>query len=196
MRQISSCKYCENFSLKTLHAKLAGFDRESAILSRRSGGLLPPRSLGLDFGCRARGFAFMHLADTKFFRFRSRITRHFPPSGQEAQPSPAYTELVDVLPHATEKEEESFSRLVGLRRTAKTYLSISKMLSSNCATLATKGTSRSTGHFPSLATVEDKRHSRFSPRRVAAGCRQCTRGKGRPALSLHQYLLPLPLRPH
>ncbi len=62
---------------------------------------------------------------------------------------------------------------------AKTYLSISEMLSStNCATLTARGTSRSTGHFPLLATVEGKRYSRFSPRRFAAGCRQCTRSKG------------------
>ncbi len=27
-----------------------------------------------------------------------------PPSGQEAQPSPAYTELVEVLAHAIEKQ--------------------------------------------------------------------------------------------
>ncbi len=58
------------------------------------------------------------------------------------------------------------------------------MLSStNCAILAARDVLRSAGHFPSSATVEGKRHFRFSPLRVAAGCRHCTRGKGRPALS-------------
>ncbi len=33
---ISNCKYCENFTLKTLHARLSFFDRESAVLPRRS----------------------------------------------------------------------------------------------------------------------------------------------------------------
>ncbi len=33
---ISNCKYCENFILKTLHARLAFFDRESGFLPRRA----------------------------------------------------------------------------------------------------------------------------------------------------------------
>ncbi len=33
---ISNCKYCNNFTLKTLHARLAFFDRESAVLPRRT----------------------------------------------------------------------------------------------------------------------------------------------------------------
>ncbi len=33
---ISNCKYCKNFTLKTLRAKLAVFDRESAVLPRRA----------------------------------------------------------------------------------------------------------------------------------------------------------------
>ncbi len=33
---ISNCKYCENFTLKSLHARLAVFDRESAVLPRRA----------------------------------------------------------------------------------------------------------------------------------------------------------------
>ncbi len=45
------------------------------------------------------------------------------------------------------------------------------MLSSaNCAILSA-GISRSAGHFPSSVAVEGKRHFRFSPLRVAAGCR-------------------------
>ncbi len=82
------------------------------------------------------------------------------------------------------QEEESFPCLVGSRRTAKAYLSISKMLSStNCAILAAGSASRSTDHFPSSATVEGKRHFRFSPLRVAADFRHCTHGKWRPAFS-------------
>ncbi len=82
------------------------------------------------------------------------------------------------------QEEESFPCLVGSRRTAKAYLSISEMLSStNCAILAAGSASRSTDHFPSSATVEGKRHFRFSPLRVAADFRHCTRGKWRPAFS-------------
>ncbi len=38
-------------------------------------------------------------------------------------------------------------------------------------------------HFPSSSTVEGTRHLRFSPHRVAAGCRHCACGKGHPALS-------------
>ncbi len=58
------------------------------------------------------------------------------------------------------------------------------MLSStNCTILAASDISRSTGHFPSSATVGGKRHFRFSALIVAAGCRYCTCGKGRPALS-------------
>ncbi len=84
----------------------------------------------------------------------------------------------------TYQEKESFPRLVGLRRTAKAYLSISEMLSStNCAILAAGNVSRSAGHFLSSAAVESKRHFRFSPLRVAAGCRLCTREKGCSALS-------------
>ncbi len=49
-------------------------------------------------------------------------------------------------------------------------------------TLRTSGPHHST-FFPSSAAVEGKRHFRFSPLRVAAGCRLCTREKGRPALS-------------
>ncbi len=33
---ISNCKYCENFTLKTLRARLTVFDRESAVLPRRA----------------------------------------------------------------------------------------------------------------------------------------------------------------
>ncbi len=33
---ISNCKYCNNFTLKTLHARLAVFDRESAVLPCRA----------------------------------------------------------------------------------------------------------------------------------------------------------------
>ncbi len=33
---ISNCKYCENFKLKTLHARLTVFDRESDVLPRRA----------------------------------------------------------------------------------------------------------------------------------------------------------------
>ncbi len=43
--------------------------------------------------------------------------------------------------------------------------------------------SRSADHFPSSSTVEGTRHLRFSPHRVAAGCRHCACGKGHPALS-------------
>ncbi len=60
------------------------------------------------------------------------------------------------------------------------------MLSSTiCAILATGNVLRSAGHFPSSAAVEGKRHFRFSPLRVAAGCRLCTRKKGRVGLSPH-----------
>ncbi len=81
------------------------------------------------------------------------------------------------------QEKESFPRLVGSRRTAKAYLSKSEMLfSTNYAILAAGNVSRSTGHFPSSAAVEGKRHFRFSPIKVAAGCRLYTREKGSPAL--------------
>ncbi len=33
---ISNCKYCENFPLKTLRARLMVFDRESAVLPRHA----------------------------------------------------------------------------------------------------------------------------------------------------------------
>ncbi len=60
------------------------------------------------------------------------------------------------------------------------------MLSSaNCAILAAGNVWRSTGHFPSSAAVEGKRHFRFSPLRVATGCRLRTRKKERPGLSPH-----------
>ncbi len=55
----------------------------------------------------------------------------------------------------------------------------------NCAILAAGNVSRSAGHFPSSADIEGKRHFRFSPLRVAAGCRLCTRETGRPAPSPH-----------
>ncbi len=45
--------------------------------------------------------------------------------------------------------------------------------------------SRSAGDFPSSAAVGGKRHFKFSPLRVATGCRLCTLEKGRPGLSLH-----------
>ncbi len=51
--------------------------------------------------------------------------------------------------------------------------------------LAAGCASRSAGYFPSSATVEGKRHFRFSLLRVAAGCRHCTHRKGCPALSPH-----------
>ncbi len=58
------------------------------------------------------------------------------------------------------------------------------MLSSDyCAILAAGNVSRSACHFPSSAAVEGKRHFRFSPLRVAAGCRLCTREKGHVGLS-------------
>ncbi len=60
------------------------------------------------------------------------------------------------------------------------------MLSSaNCAILAAGNVWRSAGHFPSSAAVEGKRHFRFSPLRVATGCRLRTRKKERPGLSPH-----------
>ncbi len=50
---ISNCKYCENFTLKSLHARLAVFDRESAVLPppllRR-----PPSSVKPQPGVRRR----------------------------------------------------------------------------------------------------------------------------------------------
>ncbi len=54
--RISNCKYCENFTLKTLLDSqfLIGICRSS--LPHRSGGLLPMRSSGLEFGCGARGY--------------------------------------------------------------------------------------------------------------------------------------------
>ncbi len=71
------------------------------------------------------------------------------------------------------QEKESFPRLVGSWRTAKSYLSISEMLSSaKCAILAAGNVLRSAGHFPSSAAVEGK-----------SCCRLCTCEKGRPALS-------------
>ncbi len=52
------------------------------------------------------------------------------------------------------------------------------MLSSaNCTILAAGNVSKSAGHFISSVAVEGKRHFRFSPLRVAAGCRLCTREK-------------------
>ncbi len=57
-------------------------------------------------GCQAVSFGmddilFTAASDSEDFGTASLDT--LPPSGQEAQPSPAYTELVDVLAHATEK---------------------------------------------------------------------------------------------
>ncbi len=86
--------------------------------------------------------------------------------------------------------------LVRSRRTAKVYLSISEMLFyTNCAILAAGNVSRSVGHFPSSADIEGKRHFRFSPLRVAAGCRY-TRDGTSSAFAPRQYSLPSPLQPH
>ncbi len=76
------------------------------------------------------------------------------------------------------QEKDTSPHLVGSGRTAKAYLSISEMLSSaNCTILAAGNVSKSAGHFISSVAVEGKRHFRFSPLRVAAGCRLCTREK-------------------
>ncbi len=139
---ISNCKYCENFTLKTLRARLAVFDRESAILPRRAAPeasslreaeawssdaeleameseqfslSLPPspgrhRTISpVEFsrGCLApspeareavsfglEDILYTAASDTEDFGAASLDV--LPPSGQEARPSPAYTELVEV----------------------------------------------------------------------------------------------------
>ncbi len=143
---ISNCKYCKNFTLKTLDF----WPRICRSSSRRgSGGLLPLWSHGLEFGGGARGHGewavftfspsiawasphkfsgpvFSRLSCTQpwghgtpfpsvwriFYIPLASDSEDFgaasldvlPPSGQEALPSPAYTELVDVLARVTEKQ--------------------------------------------------------------------------------------------
>ncbi len=146
---ISNCKYCENFTLKTLRARLAVFDRESAVLHHRAApeatslreatawssdveleameseqfSLSLPPSPGrhsvnspvqFSRGClapspEARDAVSFGLEDILYTAasnsedFGAASLDALPPSGQEARPSPAYTELMDVLARATEK---------------------------------------------------------------------------------------------
>ncbi len=146
---ISNCKYCENFTLKTLRARLVVFDRESAILPRRTAPeasslreaapwsldaeleameseqfslSLPPlpglycanSPVQFSHSClapspEAREAVSFGLEDILYTAasdsedFGAMSLDVLPPSVQEARPSPAYTELVDVLACATEK---------------------------------------------------------------------------------------------
>ncbi len=146
---ISNCKYCENFTLKTLRTRLAVFVRESAVLPRRAAqeasalcevaawsldaeleameseqfSLSLPPSPGRHRANSPVQFSRCCLAPSPEAReavsfgledilytvasdsedFGTVSLDVLPPSGQEARPSPAYTELVDVLARATEK---------------------------------------------------------------------------------------------
>ncbi len=90
----------------------------------------------------------------------------------------------------TYQEKESFPQLVGSRRTARAYLSISEMLSSaNCAILAAGNVSRSAGHFPSSAAVEGKWHSNPSELLQVAGFVHARRDtQGFPSVSVFPAL--------
>ncbi len=146
---ISNCKYCKNFTLKTVRAKLEIFDWESAILphcaapeasslrkatawssdaeleamkSEQFSLSLSPSPgchhgnspVQFSRGClapslEARWAVSFGLEDVLYTAasdsedFRAASLDVLTPSGQEALPSPAYTELVDVLACATEK---------------------------------------------------------------------------------------------
>ncbi len=128
---ISNCKCCENLTLKTLRTRLAVFDRESAILSRRAA----PEASSL---CEATAWSSdpeLEATESEQFplslppspeRHRAdspvEFSRGCPapsPEAREAvsfgledilftaaydlEPSPAFTELVDILARATEK---------------------------------------------------------------------------------------------
>ncbi len=146
---ISNCKYCKNFTLKTVRAKLAFFDWESAVLPHcaapEASSLCKATAWSSDAeleamkseqfslslspspgcyhgnspvqfsrGClapslEARWAVSFGLEDVLYTAasdsedFRAASLDVLTPSGQEAWPSPAYTELVDVLACATEK---------------------------------------------------------------------------------------------
>ncbi len=146
---ISNCKYCKNFTLKTVRAKLEIFDWESAVLphcaapeasslrkatawssdaeleamkSEQFSLSLSPSPgchhgnspVQFSRGClapslEARWAVSFGLEDVLYTAasdsedFRAASLDVLTPSGQEAWPSPAYTELVDVLACATEK---------------------------------------------------------------------------------------------
>ncbi len=140
---ISYCKYCENFMLKTLRARLAVFDWESAVLPRRAApdasflceaaawsseaeleameserfsiSLLPSPGrhranspVQFSRGCllpspEARGAVSFRLKNF-LYTMASDFICHLRTSGRVTRrPFPAYTELVEVLAHATEK---------------------------------------------------------------------------------------------
>ncbi len=146
---ISNCKYCKNFTLKTLRARHAFFYLESAVFPRHAApeasilreaaawsseveleamdseqiSLSLPPSPGrhranspVQFSCgllapspEARDAVSFGLEDILYTAasdsgdFGAASLDVLPSSGQEAQPSPAYTELVEVLTRATEK---------------------------------------------------------------------------------------------
>ncbi len=144
---ISNCKYCENFILKTLRARLMVFDQESAILPRR---VAPEAS----FLQRRSSSSRECPGPSKEPVSRVREPMHPPPYmvwGARGYPASRQRprKRVDLKrpnkpPAAassgcswcTYQKKESFPQLVESRRTAKAYLSISKMLSSvNCAIL-------------------------------------------------------------
>ncbi len=146
---ISNCKYCENFMLKTLRARLMVFDRGSAVLphcttpeasflreaaawsseaeleamaSEQFSLSLPPSperhraNSPVQF---SRGYLapspevrdtvsfgledILYTAASDSEDFGAALLDVLPPSGQEAWPSPAYTELEEVLARTTEK---------------------------------------------------------------------------------------------
>ncbi len=75
---ISKCKICDDFRLITLRSRLEDCERKSSIFP-------------------------WHASSTSAAPFGPALADALPPSGQEARPSAAYSELVDVLSRATEK---------------------------------------------------------------------------------------------
>ncbi len=151
---ISNCKYCENFTLETLRARLTVFDRESAVLPFRAA---PEASFLREvaaWSSEARVGSF-HFLSLHRLGVTSQIIR---------------SSFLMVVLHPARRHGRPFPS--GWRTF---YIP-------RPPTLRTSGLHHST-FFPSSAAVEGKRHFRFSPLRVAAGYRLCTREKGRPALS-------------
>ncbi len=97
----------------------------------------------------------------------------------------------------TYQKKESFPQLVGSRRAAKAYLSISEMLSPPTAPYSLLGTSRgeqATSHLQQVLKVRDTSGYLPSELLQVAGFVHTRRyAQGFP---LHQYSLLLPLRPH